>query len=361
MTRLTAQFVGSAGLFLALAILFISPGGLGRQAVAGEAIVFGKEKIKAEPGKEKAPTQGPFRLEKLTTPPPFDLNTLSPSVIPRPNSSHRKDKRQQNAEDEKKNWLLLDQGELQDKDDEKNFLGVRDDGLDDLDKSKDSHDYTFRPNSSSRNANQLRAPGQSQARLPSQRQKEDANRPPPPRQDADADADNKRASGSTAIVFGGRDAAIDSRIGGESGLGALLDSKAGGRSSGKSVLSLGDFLRNSDNERSREQQIRTDNFKNRILGNGSSSSGISDPVNTHPDFTRQPLNPVMPSGFGDSGPKSFSASPGFAPRQNVAQPNSPMNFLGSPDLPVGSASLGPPQPAPGTWRSTPVDWQRPRF
>ncbi len=361
MTRLTAQFVEIAGFILAVVIFLGSAAGFGGRAVAGEPIVFGTEKIKAEPGKDKAPTQGPFRLEKLTAPPPFELNGLTPPILPRSNSSHRKDKRQQNAEDEKKNWLLLDQGELQDKDDEKNFLGVRDDGLDDLDKSKDSHDYTFRPNNSSRNPNQLRVPGQSQARLPGQRQKADANRPPPSREDADTDADTKRASGNTAILFGSRDTAIGARVGSGSGLRGLLDAKVNGQSS-RSDFSLRDFLGNGDSERSREQQARAETFKNRILGNGSSAPGLSDPINTHPDFTRQPLNPVMPSGFGDSGPKSFSASPDFSPRQSVAQPNNPpMNYLGSPDLGVGPSGLGPSQPSSGSWRSTPVDWQRPRF
>ncbi len=360
MTRLTAHFVRSSGLLLAVAFLFGSAGGLVWQAVAGEPIVFGTEKIKVEPGKEKVPAQGPFRLEKLTSPAPFDLNGLTPPIVPRINSGPRKDKRQQNAEDEKKNWLLLDKGELQEKDDEKNFLGLRDDGLDDLDKDKNSHDYTFRSSDSSRTPNHLRAPGQSQARTPGQRQKVDANRPPPSREDADVDADTKRASGNTAILFGSRDAATGARAGNDSDARGLLDSKASGRSGGKSDFSLRDFLRSSDSERSREQQARTESFK-QLLGSASSSASLSDPVNMHSDFTRQPLNPVMPAGFGDSGSKSFSPSPDFAPRQNIAQPNSPMNYLGSPDLRAGSPGLGVAQPPPGSWRPTPVDWQRPRF
>src|SRR5207237_8580648 len=118
-------------------------------------IVFSNGKVKAEPGKEKAPAKEPLRLNQLTAT-PFDLNGVTPPILPWLNANPKKDKRQQNAEDEKKNWLLLDKGELQDKDDEKNFLGVHDDPLEDLDTGKDSHDYTFRTSDSSRTPAHLR-------------------------------------------------------------------------------------------------------------------------------------------------------------------------------------------------------------
>src|SRR5258708_5087802 len=93
--------------------------------LAGEAIVFGNAKPAVEPNKERITAHSPLRLEKLTTPAPFDFGGIMP-VVPHLGASPRKDKRQQNAEDEKRNWMFLEKGELDSKDAENYFLGVRD-------------------------------------------------------------------------------------------------------------------------------------------------------------------------------------------------------------------------------------------
>src|SRR6266567_5481025 len=101
MIWLKAKTARRIGVLLALAGL--SGASCGR-VLAGEQIVFGTEKIKADPGKEKAPAPNPFRFEQLSTPRPFDMDGISPPILPRVTTNPKREKRQQNAQDEKRNW-----------------------------------------------------------------------------------------------------------------------------------------------------------------------------------------------------------------------------------------------------------------
>src|SRR5689334_16634529 len=58
MTRLLQYCFGKTGFLLAILGLF----GGSAPLLAGDAIVFGSQKTKIEPGKDKTPTQNPFRL-----------------------------------------------------------------------------------------------------------------------------------------------------------------------------------------------------------------------------------------------------------------------------------------------------------
>ena len=349
MTWLTSHRATTAGVWLATAVL---AGGSSGSVLAGDAIVFGTDKNrtpKVEPGKEKAPVQNPFRLESLTTPAPFIFDGMTPPVLPRASTNPRKDKRQQNAEDEKKNWMMLEKGELNDKDEEKNFLGVRDDS-DELDKGKDGHDYTFKDRDSSHTPGQLRAPGQSPARPPSQRRESEAR-------DAarqNLDSETRRSS---AILFGSGEKSVGSHTGHETDL-KNLNSRAGERSLGKPDFSLRDLITAGEGQRGRDEQVRSESFK-QLLGSSPSSPG-SDPINFPSDFTRQPLNPVLPAALGDSAPKSFGAD-SYNFRPAVSQPNNPVNFLGSQDVNSRPSAYGQPVQPSGPYRATEVPWPKRNF
>src|SRR5881296_2647011 len=97
MTWLAANRVKKTALLAGLAALLGSSFG---RLVAGEPIVFGSQKVKSEPGKEKSIPQNVFKLEKVI-PPQFDAILSVP--LPSLNSNPHKDKRQQNKEDEKRN------------------------------------------------------------------------------------------------------------------------------------------------------------------------------------------------------------------------------------------------------------------
>ncbi len=116
--------------------------GLGT-AIAGDSIIIGAPKDRSEPGKEGKVDKGLFgkNLSKIDTDPLHGLNPGIPS-----SSGGRKSKleeRRQNAADEKKNFLLLNEGDLQ-KDDESNFgVNERAFSADGLEKEEKSRNYTF--------------------------------------------------------------------------------------------------------------------------------------------------------------------------------------------------------------------------
>ena len=332
------------GLFLATALTL---GGVSGTGMAGEAIVFGAERSKVEPGKDKTPAPNPFKLEKLPASAPFQFDGITPPILPQISTNPRKDKRQQNAEDEKKNWMFFEKGELQSKDDDENFLGRDDDFGEDLDKAKESHDYTFRESSSAKNpsrATQLRLSGHSQSQSPSQRRKSEALHPPP-RQNSEDDLDARHESRSSAIIFG-RDLSAGGRAGGDFDLKGLSE-KNSERNIDPSGFSLRDFLGGGDAPRTRDQETRMKIFNNEILSR-------PDPINA-----RQSINPVVPSW--DSAPRSTlrtPASDGFVPHQTFAPANASPSFRSPLDASPRPFDSGAPAAAPGPWRATEVQFPK---
>ena len=145
-------------------------------------------------------------------------------------------------------------------------------------------------------------------------------------------------------------------MGGELDLQSLLGTKVAEQNADKGALSLGNLVSGADSQATRERQARTDSFK-QLLSSPSTLSGPSDPINLHPDFTRQPLNPIMPSAAGNLGPQTFGNN-FFTPRPNPATPNNSLNSFGSPDLNSRlSQGLGTPTPAQGAWKPTEVQWR----
>src|SRR5438552_18103293 len=106
MSSQMARPIRAATLLLATAFFY----SFACHVFAGEPIVFGNTKTRVEPDKDKLPVQSPFKLDSLRTSTPLDFNSLIP-VLPRLDSNGRKDKHQQNAEDERKNWMFLEPGE----------------------------------------------------------------------------------------------------------------------------------------------------------------------------------------------------------------------------------------------------------
>ena len=110
----------------------VGPGiGIGTRALAGEAIQFtpGKSKVASdlETSLSKEKTSGPARRAGLGK---MDIVegvlVATPSA---PQRSRREEKNAKNAEVEKKNWIILNRGELQQKDQDNTSLGLRDDSI----------------------------------------------------------------------------------------------------------------------------------------------------------------------------------------------------------------------------------------
>ncbi len=112
---------------------------------AGDPVIFSNEKSRLEP---QRPTDvGNDFIKAWERPPgtsPFDV--VVPPYMPRLNPADVKaEKRRQHAQDERRNWLLLGEGELTEKESQENSFGVRDKDylVDGLDKETGSRDYTF--------------------------------------------------------------------------------------------------------------------------------------------------------------------------------------------------------------------------
>src|SRR5713101_1267198 len=156
---------------------------------AGEAVIFSNEKSRLEP---RRPTDvgNDFSRSWERSPGTSPFDVVVPPNMPRLNPADAKaEKRRQHAQDEHRNWLLLGQGELTEKDSQENSFGVRDKEyrVDGLDKETTSRDYTFYPLTKPKTAGQDRAGGQ--PRLPGQSQNADTNPASAPKAGSDSGTD----------------------------------------------------------------------------------------------------------------------------------------------------------------------------
>lgn len=310
-------------------------GGLSGRLLAGDAIIYGNAKPKAEPSPEKVPQQSLFRLDRLATSPALGFDGLNLPVLPQGEGNLRKSKRQQNAEDERKNWMFFEPGELQKADNDKHFLGVRDED-DVLDKDKDRRGNIFRDIPGTRGSGQHRLPGQPTS---------------PSRATGDDDLSNKRETRNSDILFGKTDRQT-ARMTSVTDLPGLRGSQLSERGADGPGFSLRDPFSGGDDRLTGGAQA-----PQQLFSSPSGLGGLSDPVNSYPDLTRQPRGSAMPS-FGNSGPNTVGNGPFLTPPPNPALPNNSLNYLGSPDFNSRPSGLGSPAAAPGGWKPTEVPWPR---
>src|SRR5712664_3614756 len=190
---------------------------------AGDPVIFSSEKSRLEP---RRPTDaGNDFIKSWERPPgmsPFDV--VVPPNMPRLNPADAKaEKRRQHAQDERRNWLLLGEGELTEKDSQENSFGVRDKDyrVDGLDKEAGSRDYTFYPLTKQKTAGQDRAGGQ--PRLPGQSQNPDANPANAPKAGSNSDTDGGPRKSSELTPD--RDAQFGAHTASELDLRSMLDSR----------------------------------------------------------------------------------------------------------------------------------------
>ena len=121
----------------AVAVTLAMPVGLW----AGEAIQFSKTKSHPDPNQKQTLPGASLRTGfNLGTHGPLDR--VSPGMYDSRRRNPREERKAQNAEDEKKNWMVLDRGQLDAEDDETSGFGVKNY---DLDKKNVKRDYFFAP------------------------------------------------------------------------------------------------------------------------------------------------------------------------------------------------------------------------
>ena len=317
-----------AGMLCALALLFFLS-----LARAGEPIQFSNDKAAPAPND---PTQqvdrDMFKTWKSKRPVTSPLNSITPFITPGP-VDPKDERRTKSIRDERKNWMLLEPGELQKRDQEKdNEFGGRGVSIDDTDDRKDSS-YIFYNVTSQKS--------------------EKANRP----QNAPVEDDQPKKENRSLSIFGPRDAdKPGAHTASELNLKNLIDpAQVNATRINNNEASLFQFLKeNSAPPPDRDQQARRDNFRDFINGpQGSSTpSGISDPINFRTDLTQERMNPIAPTRGGldtlpaasGKAPDGFSTPPlgaaftpgkagglpemiSIVPRQPMTGPSLPSPFL----------------------------------
>ena len=302
---------------------------------AGEPIVIPGEKQNAPPPAldKRLPSRDVFRFgDKLGTPSGFDVLTIP--MTPRNAPLDPKEQKRRKLERlERENWMVVGKGELQAEEEKKNFLDVRDYSLEDLEKQDSRGNLMFRNVDKDGNP---RLPGQF-------RSSKDPLRPPgarPASEDEEESKDSPRSQGSTSK----EGAHISSELNFNKMFEPREESDSLTPRFNKSDLLKQLLNGGSSPEARREQQARSDEFRNFLDSRGSAAplAGPRDPINFGGDFTKQPINPTTPQPFGGGalGTGNRFATPSATPR-----PGSPLGgglpttFAGAP-TPAGF-SAGP--------------------
>lgn len=316
-----------AGALFALALLLFAF--IGR---AGEPIQFSNDKAKSAPADPQQQVDADlFKGSKFKRPPGARLNVLTPFITPG-GTDPKDERRMKNIREEKKNWMLLEPGELQKRDeDDENKFGGKGVAIDNGEEVKDGN-YLF-----------YNVTGQKSDR-------------PVRQQNAPAEDDQPRKDNRSLNVLAPHDVEkLGAHTANELNLKNLIDpAQINATKVNDTEASLFKFLReNSAPLPDRDQQARRDSFRDFINGPQATPapSGIADPINFRTDLTQERLNPTVPtrSGFEmtaptrapDSMPGKPTFGSGFtpgrpaglpdivssAPRQPMTGPSLPSPFL----------------------------------
>ena len=364
--------------FKNLSVCLLAIASLGGTSIgtAGEKIVLSDDKPKGDPN---APAKGGgdlFKSWSKVEQPGFDYNVLGLPTIPRNGGLDKEElKRLKNIRDEKKNWLLLEPGELQRKEADKKSLGVANRPLESIDNSKDDQtpDYTFDlKRVGEKNGPQRRQPGELRplgqgtskeeidARAAQQQQ----------RDQEDAEADGRREKVFT-LNGGTKETQFGAHTASELNFNSLFAPSKndalimGGALKSDSTFTLPEAL-GSAAPRTKEQQARMDDF-NKMMSSplaGGTPMGMASPL---------PLSQpgASPGGnvlkFEDSAAKP-AVNPLFNP--NVSSAALP-NRLVPPGVPTlnstpGYAGYSPfqsqfPSDSPRNWSRPPQEMPRRKF
>jgi hypothetical protein len=278
----------------ALALVLASP------IFAGDPIQVSGDKNKQAPADARPVDPEVFKSWNKTKGPA--LKGLSPYIFGPGQVDPKEERRLKNARDEKKNWMLLEPGELQQRDDdEQSKFGGRSIALDrtDDDNSRNILFYSV-----------------------TQQKSDKIRNPPPNAAPADSEDDPKKDTRPTLSVLGPREAEKPgAHTVNELNLKGLVDpSQVSATKFNQNDASVFQFLKdNTPAGADRDQQARRESFREFINGPqqpAPSASGLSDPINFRTDLTQERMNPTMPlrPGFDLPASKpadSFLSAPAF--------------------------------------------------
>jgi hypothetical protein len=307
-------------------------------AHAGEPIVIPSEKGKSAariPDRKEVP-KDVFRFGEKITPPAFDVMTIP--VLPSTPLDPKEQKRRKLERLERENWMIVDEGELQEE--ENDIFNMRDYSLEGLDPDDREGNVMFRRLSKDKD-NSQRMPGESRSAPKKSKEQALLQRRAAEEEEAEAETRDNPKQGAHIV--------------GELNLKKMFEPREKADSLAprfnKSDL-LQNLLtgKNSTPEAMRERQESREDFQ-KMLNRGSTPtlSGRSDPIHQPVDFTRQPFNPTMPQslGSGTLGSGAFGATPAMVQPGTPLGGSLPNAFAGS--APRAGFSAGPlitPPPEP---------------
>ena len=289
---------------------------------AGESIMFSREKPRSAPEKGSlAPRDGVDGRTRLGPISPFDLDLPNQTDL-RPGNA-TKDRRQKAAEMEKKNWMVYSPGELQEREDDRTALGIRELDLEKDDgtvgsffaKKDDDNNRSRQPSSSNR-------PGAPNSKPPGDQSPKSSTDDNSSKQENADNKDTRPADASLkALLSKGNDLRLN-LASGKSGLTPGSDAS--------DVSSLRALVAGSAKDRSPVQPVRQQNDTDGRLFSGSASTlkpsgseGIGLGNSWRTDYSAKPSTP----GFA---PPASRASDDFSSSLNGAAGRGPVGISSPP-------------------------------
>lgn len=300
-------------------------------ARGGDPIQFSNDKAKPAPANNRPVEADLFKSWSKPASPSAapGLNSLTPLVItPSRTLDPKEERRLRNAREERKNWMLLEPGELQKRDDEEEAkFGGRAFSLDSG--NDDSGNYLFQ-GSAERNSKADKAKSTPERQAP-----------------AESNDEPKKDNRTSMKIFAPREGEQQgAHTASELNLKGLIDTThVNPADFNKNEPSLFQFFKdNALPPPDRDAEARRESFRDFINGprpNGA-PSGISDPINFRTDLTQERMNPIMPNRPAFELPALARAPDAFSAKPPAGGFN-PMRPPGLPEMVTG----GPRQPLTG--------------
>ncbi len=321
----------------ALAIVLAMPIGLR----AGEAIQFSNARSHPDPNqKQSLPGASPRTGFNLGTHGPFDR--VSPGLYESRRRDPRAERKAQNAEDEKKNWMVLDRGQLDAEDEETSGFGIKSFDLDNNKNAK--RDYFFAPPEEKGDRTGL--PRQQVGRVPRN------NRVPPEgsarESSRNPDQDENDAKGSQSVSKDGRP--VGDHVSKDLDMKDLL---APGKANSiaptedrttklwREILGSGAMTEaRAEGPGQRGDGSVADGFRPSASGS-IAAQGSTPSFGFRNDFSARPAAGSSPSQSG-------SASAGFTPPAAPMAPRVPDSYIGRPYAPPAAGGVPTPSDSYGT-------------
>lgn len=284
--------LGGRGLFGAALVLLLATW---HTSQAGEPISFSGSKTVEKPVRPSTAQKEALQtIDKPSS--PFELDEYKPSTRERRSYDRNRARRAKNARDERNNWMWVDSGSLQEREDRESAFGIRSYSIEAMDDRGESGDLTFSEQSTFR----------STARDEDRQKREDRIpihlRSPRERQILEA-----RAASERNALGESEEASIEesrnqnkrnqetqgAHVSQELDLRTLLASPdTAGKGGGKSDLTLSDFLNSDAKAASRPADEDRSSALRQLLGlpqpEQFTAPNRLDAVNVRPDFRLNP-------------------------------------------------------------------------